>query len=245
VRFVGAVGNDEFAERTLAMLRADGVDLQAVKVMAAATQVASIFVDATGENVIAVLPGANAEMVPADADAALGELPHGAVVMLQQEITQEATARALKIARERGLVSILNTAPFIADTPRLAGEAAILVANETEFALLAGASPDVLDDAMADWARAQRQTVIVTLGAAGARAATPDAVFTAPALPVVPVDTVGAGDTFCGYLAAGLAEDMALEEAMRRAAAAASLACLKAGAQPAIPRRAEVEAALA
>ena len=245
VRFVGAVGNDDFAEKTLAMLRGDGVDLEAVQVMDAATQVASIFVDANGENVIAVLPGANAEMAPADADAALSELPAGAVVMLQQEITQAATERALEISRGRGLVSILNTAPFLADTPRLAATAAILVANETEFALLSGASPDALDKPIEDWARANKQTVIVTLGGAGARAATPDAVVSVPALPIVPVDTVGAGDTFCGYLAAGLAEGLALETAMRRAAAAASIACLKPGAQPAIPWRAEVEAALA
>jgi len=245
VRFVGAVGNDDFAEKTLAMLRGDGVDLEAVRIMDAATQVASIFVDATGENVIAVLPGANAEMVPADADAALGELPAGAVVMLQQEITQAATERALEISKVRGLTSILNTAPFIADTPRLAAKAAILVANETEFALLSGASPDALDKPIADWARANKQTVIVTLGGAGARAATPDTAVSVPALPIVPVDTVGAGDTFCGYLAAGLAEGLALETAMRRAAAAASIACLKPGAQPAIPWRAEVEAALA
>jgi ribokinase len=120
-----------------------------------------------------------------------------------------------------------------------------VVANETEFALLSGAGLDRLDAAMADWARSQNQTIIVTLGAEGARAATPNARFSVPALKVTPVDTVGAGDTFCGYLAAGLAESLGLEKAMRRAAGAASLACLKAGAQPAIPWRAEVETALA
>ena len=56
-----------------------------------------------------------------------------------------------------------------------------------------------------------------------------------PALKVTPVDTVGAGDTFVGYLAAGLDAGLDLEAAMRRAAKAASLACLKPGAQPAIP----------
>jgi ribokinase len=65
-----------------------------------------------------------------------------------------------------------------------------------------------------------------------------------PALKVTPVDTVGAGDTFCGYLAAGLSQKLALEDALRRAAAAGSLACLKPGAQPAIPLAADVDAAL-
>jgi ribokinase len=85
--------------------------------------------------------------------------------------------------------------------------------------------------------------VIVTLGGDGARAATPEGSFAVPALAVEPVDTVGAGDTFCGYLAAGLDRGLGLEEAMRRAAVAASLACLKPGAQPAVPFAVEVEKA--
>jgi ribokinase len=98
---------------------------------------------------------------------------------------------------------------------------------------------------MRDWVAAQRQTLIVTLGSEGARAVTKAGeAIAVPAYPVVPVDTVGAGDTFCGYLAAGLDAGMPLEAAMRRAAVAASLACTKPGAQPAIPYDAEVAAAL-
>lgn len=246
VRFAGAVGNDDFSVRALEMLKAEGVDLSATKVAEGeATQIASIFVDARGENVIAVLPGANATMSPADADKALGDLPAGAIVMLQQEITQAATDRALDIAKERGLVSILNTAPFLPDTPGQARKATILVANETEFALLCNGQTEPLDELMQAWARENHQTVIVTLGSEGARAATPEAVISVPALKVTPVDTVGAGDTFCGYLAAGLDAGLDLEAAMRRAATAASLACLKSGAQPAVPTIKEVEAALA
>ncbi len=76
------------------------------------------------------------------------------------------------------------------------------------------------------------------------RAATPTTSFAVPALRITPVDTVGAGDTFCGYLAAGLDQGLELEAAVRRAAVAGSLACLKPGAQPAIPYGREVEAAL-
>jgi ribokinase len=88
------------------------------------------------------------------------------------------------------------------------------------------------------------RTVIVTLGGDGVVAATPEGLVRAEALRVTPVDTVGAGDTFCGYLAAALAEALPLPEAMRRAAAAGSLACLKPGAQPSIPFAADVAAAL-
>ncbi len=95
-----------------------------------------------------------------------------------------------------------------------------------------------------EWAKAHGRTIIVTLGPDGARAATPTTEISVPAMKVTPVDTVGAGDTFCGYLGAGLDAGMALEAAMRRAAVAASLACLKPGAQPAIPMSDEVTARL-
>lgn len=244
VRQVGAVGRDAFADLALALLRFGGVDLSGVRQVDAATGIAMIFVDAQGENVIAVLPGANGMVSADDADAALGNLPAGSIVVLQQEVPQAATDRALDICRARGLVSILNTAPFLETTPALAPKASILIANETEFALLCGGRTEPLDGLMSEWVEKTGQTLIVTLGGEGARAVTPTAAITAPALKITPVDTVGAGDTFCGYLAAGLDAGLALGPAMRRAAVAASLACLKPGAQPAIPMASEVEAAV-
>jgi ribokinase len=244
VRHVCAVGDDGFAENALAMLRTGGVDLSAMKVTPGPTGIASIFVDAAGENAIAVLPGANGTLTVADAEGALAEMDKGAILMLQQEIPQGATERALDLARQQGVISILNTAPFLDTTPSLAGKAAILVANETEFALLCNGETEPLEELMRNWAKSHGQTVIVTLGAAGARAATAEGQWlSVPALKVTPVDTVGAGDTFCGYLAAGLDSGLTLEQAMRRAAIAASLACLKPGAQPAVPFAAEVDKA--
>jgi ribokinase len=244
VRHVSAVGNDAFAGLALALLGEAGVDLSQMRKAAAATGIAMIFVDTAGENVIAVLPGANGTLTPGDAEAAIGALD-GGVLLLQQEIPQAATRRALELARERGITTVLNTAPFLDTTVDVAPLASILIANETEFSLLTGRPLSELDDAMADWARTHGQTIIVTLGGDGARAVTADGKLIAvPALDIRPVDTVGAGDTFCGYLAAGLDAGMTLEAAMRRAAVAASLACLKPGAQPAIPLAAEVEAAM-
>jgi len=243
VRMFAAAGSDNFADEALKLLRADGVDLSRVRRVDGPTGIAMIFVDTGGENVIAILPGANGTMSAADADAALDGLGIGSVLMLQQEIPQAATERALELARAQGVVSILNTAPFLPTTKAVAEQASIVIANETEFELLTGAGLDRLDAAMTDWAKTQNQTVIVTLGGDGARAATPEGSFSVPALKVEPVDTVGAGDTFCGYLAAGLDRGLGLEEAMRRAAVAASLACLKPGAQPAVPYADEVEKA--
>lgn len=245
VRMFAAVGDDAFAAEATAELTAGGVDLTALRrVPGTKTGVAMIFVDTAGENVIAILPGANGTMSTADAEAALAGMARGAILLLQQEIPQDATGRALDLARQQGVISILNTAPFLETTPELAARASIVIANETEFALLAGDGKP-LQALMQDWARSRQQTIIVTLGAEGARAATPDGWISVPAFPVKPVDTVGAGDTFCGYLAAGLDSGLDLEAAMRRAAVAASLACLKPGAQPAIPMQSEVAAALA
>ena len=243
VRHVSAVGEDAFADLALDLLKRDGVDLSGLKTVDGPTGIAMIFVDSHGENVIAVLPGANGTMSAADADAALADVS-GGVLLLQQEVPQAATERALDIARRKGITAILNTAPFLDTTRALAPRASILIANETEFALLTGQGIDALDAAMADWAKTHSQTVIVTLGGEGARAVTADGRRIAvPALTVTPVDTVGAGDTFCGYLAAGLDAGLGLEAAMRRAAVAASLACLKPGAQPAIPYASDVAAA--
>ena len=244
VRMFCAVGADSFAEDALRLLRADGVDLSRLKKVDGATGIAMIFVDRHGENVIAILPGANGTMGKAEAEAALAGLGAGNVLMLQQEIPQAATTRALELAAAQGVTSILNTAPFLESTPELARLASIVIANETEFALLCGGRTGELEELMADWARTHGQTVIVTLGPDGARAATPTRSFSVPAMRVEPVDTVGAGDTFCGYLAAGLDAGLELEPAMRRAAVAASLACLKPGAQPSIPAAGEVETAL-
>lgn len=244
VRMFAAVGSDAFAGEATAELTKGGVDMTAVRqIPDMATGVAMIFVDQQGENVIAILPGANGTMGVDEANAALAGLGQGDVLMLQQEIPQAATERALDLARTQGVMTVLNTAPFLETTASLATKASIVIANETEFALLAG-DAEPLETLMSAWAKAHDQTIIVTLGPDGARAATPDAFISVPAMPVVPIDTVGAGDTFCGYLGAGLDAGLDLEAAMKRAAVAASLACLKPGAQPAIPSADEVDVRL-
>ena len=245
VRLVGAAGRDRMGDEALALLQQGGVDLGALRRLDQQQGVAMIMVDAAGENIIGIVPGTNGTLTPEDADTAVAALTDRDVLVVQQEIPQAATMRALGVARLHGTTTILNTAPFLDTTAAVAGTASIVVANETEFALLSGGEVGDLPTAMSLWARSRRQTIIVTLGPDGAVAATPDDVISVPALAVEPVDTVGAGDTFVGYLAAGLDAGLDLEAAMRRAAIAASLACLKPGAQPAIPTLAEVEAALA
>jgi ribokinase len=243
VRMIGSAGKDTMGDQALALLSEGSVDLSDVRRSDTAQGVAMIFVDEAGENVIGILPGANGEVSIEDAERTLAGLASNDVLVVQQEIQPGSTIRALSVARERGARSILNTAPFLATTREAAKRADIVVANETEFALLAGEGD--LDEKMRGYVDATKRTIIVTLGPEGAKAltATGEAI-SVPAMKVTPVDTVGAGDTFVGYLAAGLEAGLSLEQSMRRAAVAASLACLKPGAQPAIPIAAEVDKAI-
>ncbi|MER8801645.1 ribokinase [Mesorhizobium sp. M0998] len=245
VRMVGAVGKDSFASDALALLRDGKIDLSGVGETFASTGTALIMVGADGENVIAVVPGANDSVVPGDLSKAF--VKNGDVVLLQLEIPLQTVEAALDAASTAAAITVLNTAPFHGDAAGFLGKADYLVANETEFDLYGEAlSLNGRDRParMRDYAARTGRTIVVTLGSDGVLAATPDDLLMVPALKITPLDTVGAGDTFCGYFAAGLAAGLPLDQALARAAAAGSLACLKAGAQPAIPLARDVDAAL-
>jgi ribokinase len=245
VRMIGAVGKDGFATDALVCLKDGKVQLSGVREAAAATGVALIFVDAKGENVIVVAPGANDTVLAGD--LAKARFTKGEVVLLQHEIPLATVEAALAAVAEAGAVSVLNTAPFRPEAAKLLPMADYVVSNETEFDLYADALKLSGDDRaarMRAFVERTGRTIIVTLGSEGVIAASPEGDLTVPALKITPVDTVGAGDTFCGYFGAGLDARLPLEQALRRAAAAGSLACLKPGAQPAIPHAKEVDEAL-
>ena len=220
-----------------------GVDLSRLKtVPGVSTGVALIMVDeARGENIIAVVAGANGEVSPGDVTAV--SIGSGDTVLLQMEVPVETVSAALAHARNAGALSVLNTAPYTENVPDLAGKADIVVANETEFHAIAAAMN--LDGAglasrMDAFAEKTGRALVVTLGSEGALAVTPDGKFRTAAPKIDPVDTVGAGDTFCGYLAAALSEGLGWAEALDIAVRAGAAACLKPGAQPAIPLRNEL-----
>lgn len=246
VRMIGGVGKDSFADEALDLLRGSGVDLGLVRESHAATGIALILVEEAGENVIAIVPGANGSVAPGDVAAAgIAADEH---VMLQLEIPLATVDAALDAARAAGATSVLNTAPFRAEAASLLAKADHVIANETEFDLYADAlrlAGDSREQRMLDFVETSGRTIVVTLGGDGVVAALPSSgLVRAKGLTITPIDTVGAGDTFCGYFAAAIADGLALQEALRRAAVAGSLACLKPGAQPSIPLAAEVDAAL-
>ncbi|MFN7125470.1 MAG: ribokinase [Allorhizobium sp.] len=247
VRMVGAVGRDEFAAPALDLLDKAGTDLSSVARVDGPTGTALILVGGDGENMIAVVPGANGTISPDQAAEAVSSSQPGDILMLQLEVPAASVKAALQAAKTQGVRTVLNTAPLIAEAAELAQLADIVIANETEFELLVGRealTSERREEMLLQMHKDTGQILIITLGAEGVVAAEGGSLHRTKGLKIEPVDTVGAGDTFCGYLAASLDAGLALGEALRRAAVAGSLACLKAGAQPSIPDAGEVAAAL-
>ena len=236
VTLAGAVGTDDFAGLALAGLERDGVDTSLVRRVAAPTGCAAIMVSAAAENLIAVAPGANREAAAAQIpDSLLGA---ETVLVTQMEVPALQTAALIRRVSRAGGRTILNLAPALPLDPSLLPQIDLLVCNEGEAASL-GAEPERI-------AALLRTGLVVTSGAKGAAFFAADGGRVAvPALPVAAVDTTGAGDTFVGVLAEGIDRGLALAPALRRASSAAALACLSAGAQSAMPRGVEIDAAAA
>ena len=235
VVLAGAVGADSFAGIALDLLRRDGVDTRLVRVVEQPTGCAAIMVSSEGENMIAVAPGANAsarsDQVPDDLLCARTTL------VTQMEVPPSQIALLIGRLRANGGRSLLNLAPALSVDLALLEEIDLVVANEGEVAAT-GSDPELL-------ARRLRQGLVVTRGAVGALAILRDGIrIEVPALAIEPVDTTGAGDTFVGVLAAALDLGSTLVTALRRASAAAGLACLARGAQTAMPSGAAIAAAV-
>jgi len=236
VVLAGAVGADPFADAALDRLRGEGVDTRLVRVVEQPTGCAAIMVSSEGENMIAVAPGANASarsyQLPDDL------LGAGTTLVAQMEVPPGETAQLIRRLRMRGGYSLLNLAPALPIDAALWTEIDLAVANKDEAAAATGSDPEGL-------ARRLRQGLVVTRGAAGAVAILRDGTrIEVPPLAIEPVDTTGAGDTFVGVLAAALDLGSTLEIALRRATAAAGLACLARGAQTAMPDAAAIAAAV-
>jgi ribokinase len=248
VRVLACVGDDPSGREIRAALEHEGIGVAGVATTdRAATGTALIVVDAEGRNAIAVAPGANRELTVEMAERRREDLAWADIVMCQLETPIATVAWVLGEGRRHGRVTLLNPAPMRDEAHELIPLADYLTPNETEIERLAGVAVRDTGSAAAA-ARALRRrgagTVIVTLGAQGAFAVGPAGDVYAPAFPVAVVDTTAAGDAFNAGLAVALGEARALPDALRFASATAALACTRRGAQPSLPRRAEVETLL-
>jgi ribokinase len=242
VRMVGQVGGDSFGQFLREMLAAAGVDGSKIATSTNATGIAAIAVDRLAENQIIVASGANLDSHAGQVEDR--ELAPGVTVLCQNEIQPEATFALLERAKGRGARTILNLAPAGEVPGRVLDALDLLVVNEIEAAMAAGARADPAVLAR-DLALRNGLTCVVTLGSRGALAIGPDGGYRVEALAVEAVDTTGAGDAFTGVLAAALDQGISLPDALRRASVAAGLACTRIGAQTSQPTVAAIEAALA
>jgi ribokinase len=240
VSMVGAVGDDVYAQMTIDNLGRQGVDSAFVARVSGSSGVAPIWVEPDGTNRIIVVPGANDEVEPDDAAAAIAAMDQVDVVIGQLEIPQGVTLAAFRIARDRGAVTILNPAPAATVDPELLEASHWLIPNETEFASLAGlAGFDPDDDGQVrGFAERISPRLVLTLGARGAAFLTADgSVERLPAITVQAVDTTGAGDAFVGAFAVGLAAGLNEGAAVRLGLACASDSVTRHGTQSSFASR--------
>jgi ribokinase len=241
---VGRVGDDERGRAFLALLAREGIDASGVGVdPVAGTGVAVPLVEPSGANSIVILPQANAAMRPADLEAAAGLLGAARVVLLQLELPFDVVVAAARAAKAGGATVVLNPAPAVEDLAAFEGLVDVIIPNEVEAAALTD-----LHDPLAAAKELQARlggAVVVTLGAEGSLVLDVDgAHHRLNAHEVTAVDTVGAGDAYCGALGAHLAAGHPLLEAARHGGAAGSLAVTRPGAEPSLPTAAQVQALL-
>jgi ribokinase len=246
VAFLGRVGDDGFGGPLVRGLSEKGVDTGLVQeVPGSSTGAAFITVTPDGENAITVAPGANRRLTAQDVDDASESIEGAQVLVAQMEIPPEVVLRAVEVAAGSGTRALVNLAPPF-EVPRALLEMLDpLVVNEHEAAFLLGEGVEGVDGALDAAPRLLSlgpASVVVTLGEDGAVFSGSEAAKHLPAPRVEVVDTTGAGDAFVGALAARLAEDAPLEDAVAYAVRAGAAAVTEAGAQGALPTPETVDA---
>jgi len=245
VAVIARIGNDDFGRMAQELWAREGIDATHVEVAdGVPSGVAQILVYDDGDNSIAVSTGAGAGLGARHADAAASLLRGARVVMASCEVPLAATIAAFTHARGGGAFTLLNPAPAPAQPlpDELLALCDLLTPNETELRALAGASHDVpLQEAATALLACGVGAVAVTLGAAGCALFRPGNAPLTLAGHTMPVaDTIGAGDTFTGALAASLARGDSLDVALAWANAAAALSVTAPGAIGGMPTRVRV-----
>jgi len=242
VVMVGCVGRDPYGDTLLEVVSAEGVDSRAIDHVELPTGVAVVVVADDGENQIIACSGAN--LAARDDQISDDMLEAASTVLLQMEVPlREVFTFAARAKRSRRRV-MLNTAPA---GPIMPETVDILIMNEGEALQIAHEIGLDADEPMAIAHRLVANhglTAVTTLGSKGAVAVSPEGSWRVGALAITPRDTTGAGDAFCGVLAASLDAGASLKDALHRAAIAGGLACLTQGAMPALPRQDAIEARL-
>lgn len=245
-RMVGKVGDDVFAATLRDGLQREGIDISAVTAHAGPSGVALIQVDDHAENTIVVVPGANGAVGATDLALLDQALDGASVALLQLEVPLEAVIAAAERARARGVTVVLDPAPARELPAELYRLSDIITPNESEAAALLGfpVTEESITQATTEFHRRGVAQVIIKLGGRGAVWSNGSTAQQIAPFAVQAMDTVAAGDAFNGGLAAALDQGLPPAEAVQWAMAAGACAVTKAGAQPSLPTRAELDAML-
>ena len=233
VYMVNTLGDDLFGDSTLKNFQDQGINTTFIERTSGASGVAPIWVEKDGSNRIICVPGSNNAMTPAQATHAIESIKDIDIVIGQLEIPQEVTAAAFRTAQKKGIVTILNPAPFAPLSAELLAASDWIAPNEHEFAAMhpQNLSPDS-DETIRDLAKILGKRILVTLGELGAVFTTKsDEIIRIPSPKVNAIDTTGAGDSFVGSFAFGLASGMSEELAVKLGCACASKSVTRRGTQ--------------
>lgn len=240
VRMIGRLGADNFGEALLLTLKNDGVDTQFIsRDPTTATGVALITVSAAGKNTIVVAPGANAQLSIQDLEAAGAAFQTAQILVTQLESPLPVIKRAVELARQYGVKTILNPAPAQPLEAKLLEQIDYLIPNEHELALLSGSAD--LKIGIGKLQQLGVKNLIVTLGESGVTVVQGKQSHHIPAFKVEAVDTTAAGDAFIGAFAVALSQGLDVFQAARWGNAAGALATTLPGAQPSLPNRNALE----
>ena len=223
--FIGALGNDHAGETLRAAFKHDDVDISAVQFVSEPTGRALIGVSDDGENSIIVVPGANHAITIGDVERNTKIIASAKVLLCQLEVPLEVVQRAFELAGENS-IRILNPAPAQSLSKELLQLVDVITPNEHEMQLLGGSEALL---------KCGVKTIVVTQGARGALMITEKGETRIPPFEVDPVDSTGAGDAFCGMLAARLAIGESIQNALKAAVVSGALATLTEGAVPSLP----------
>lgn len=244
VSMVGCVGSDVFGSSMREAFAADGMDVSGIQTMTGTTTGTAAITVCNGDNFIILDAGANACVTPDYLAQTADVWQNADSVILQNEIPHETNAYLLS-HKPSGATVLYNPAPSAPQSVELLPQVDILVVNEHECADLAGCGKIETTAQAEEGANLLRRqgaaAVIVTLGAQGALCCDRNGAVHVPAFSVTAVDTTAAGDCFCAAVAVELSNGAALSDAVRFASAASAVAVTRAGAQPSLPTRKEVE----
>ncbi|MBQ4585668.1 MAG: ribokinase [Clostridia bacterium] len=226
VYMCGCVGDDDFGKMAVSNLQNVNVNTDFIYEIEKTPTGVAVIVVTEGENRIIIDSGANGFLTKNHIDSALSVAQSGDIYLTQLENPIDIIGYGLKVAKEKGLITVLNPAPASLDIVKYLEFVDIITPNETELSILGG--KEVLFDKGIE-------TVITTLGGSGYEIATKDKSKIYPCIKVDVLDTTAAGDTASGGLCLGLAQDWSIEKSIEFGSVCASLACTKRGAQQSVP----------